>query len=207
MDKIRVLLIEDDADWKKIIEILLCNEKDMILVGYATTKEEAIRLASTLQIDVFLIDINLTDNNLDGIYTALELKESGRDWKMIMLTSMNEEEVIQKSFVAGASNYVLKKSVSEIPNMIRKIHYDQSPLEALVKDYCRLKQEEQLKELTPAEREIYELVEQGLTRSEMEKKLIKTESTIKNQIKNILRKLSVSNTKEAVKKAKSGGLI
>lgn len=207
MNKIKLLLVEDDPDWKKIIEILLGREEDMVLVGYATTKEEAIRLSSAIeQIDVFLIDINLTDNNLDGIYTALELKESGHNWKMIMLTSMNEE-VIQKSFVAGASNYVLKKNASEIPDIIRKTYYEQSPLEALVKDYCRLKQEEQLKELTPAEREIYGLVEQGLTRSEMEKKLIKTESTIKNQIKNILRKLSVSNTKEAVKKAKSGGLV
>ncbi|WP_433947002.1 response regulator [Paenibacillus sp. SN-8-1] len=207
MDKIRVLLVEDDPDWKKIIETLLNREEDMELVGYAKTKEETIRLSNAIkQIDVFLIDINLTDNNLDGIYTALELKDHG-NWKMIMLTSINDDEVIKNSFVAGAVNYVLKKNVCEIPSLIRRLYLEQSPLEILVKDYCRLKQEEQLKELTPAEREVYDLVEKGYTRTEIEKRLVKSENTLKCQIKKILKKLHSPTTKEAVKKVKSGGLI
>ncbi|MCM3169584.1 MULTISPECIES: response regulator [Peribacillus] len=206
MDKIRVVLIEDDLDWIKIIETIIDNEDDMMLVACSRTKEEAIKLSGALnQIDIFLVDINLTEDNLDGIYTALELKRSESS-KIIMLTSMSDEEVIQQAFTAGATDYILKKDVTRIPEIIRASCHETPPIQALIKDYVRLKSEEQLKELTTAERGVYDLIEQGYSRSEIQKKLIKSDNTIKNQIKNILKKLSVSSMKEAIQKVKSGGL-
>lgn len=206
MDKIRVVLIEDDVDWIKIIETIIGNEDDMLLVACSRTQEEAIKLSRALnQIDIFLVDINLTEDNLDGIYTALELKRSESS-KIIMLTSMSDEEVIQQAFTAGATDYILKKDVTHIPEIIRSFYHETPPIQALIKDYVRLKSEEQLKELTTAEREVYDLIEQGYSRSEIQKKLIKSDNTIKNQIKNILKKLSVSSMKEAIQKVKSGGL-
>ena len=206
MDKIRVVLIEDDEDWIKIIETIIGNEDDMMLVACSRTKEEAIKLSGALnQIDIFLVDINLTEDNLDGIYTALELKRSESS-KIIMLTSMSDEEVIQQAFTAGATDYILKKDATRIPEIIRSSYHETPPIQALIKDYVRLKSEEQLKELTTAERGVYDLIEQGYSRSEIQKKLIKSDNTIKNQIKNILKKLSVSSMKEAIQKVKSGGL-
>lgn len=206
MDKIRVVLIEDDVDWIKIIETIIDNEDDMMVVACSRTKEEAIKVSGALnQIDIFLVDINLTEDNLDGIYTALELKRSESS-KIIMLTSMSDEEVIQQAFTAGATDYILKKDVTRIPEIIRSSYHETPPIQALIKDYARLKSEEQLKELTTAERGVYDLVEQGYSRSEIQRKLIKSDNTIKNQIKNILKKLSVSSMKEAIQKVKSGGL-
>jgi NarL family two-component system response regulator LiaR len=206
MEQIRVALVEDDSDWWKIIETIIGKEDDMILIGCGKTKEEALKLSEVLDhIDIFLIDINLTNNNLDGIYAALELKEN-RNLKIIMLTSMSDEEVIQKSFAAGAVDYILKKDVNRIAEIIRSTYEGTTPIQALIKDYNRLKDEEQLKELTTAERQVYDLVEKGYSRKEMQKKLVKSENTLKNQIKNILKKLSVSSTKEAIRKVKSRGL-
>ncbi|MGE7609676.1 response regulator [Peribacillus frigoritolerans] len=206
MDKIRVVLIEDDEDWIKLIETIIGNEDDMMLVACSRTKEEAIKLSRALNhIDIFLVDINLTEDNLDGIYTALELKRSESS-KIIMLTSMSDEEVIQQAFTAGATDYILKKDATRIPEIIRSSYHETPPIQALIKDYVRLKSEEQLKELTTAERGVYDLIEQGYSRSEIQKKLIKSDNTIKNQIKNILKKLSVSSMKEAIQKVKSGGL-
>lgn len=206
MDKIRVVLIEDDQDWIKIIETIIGDEDDMMLVGCGRTQEEAIKLSRALdQIDIYLVDINLTEGNLDGIYTALELKRSESS-KIIMLTSMSDEEVIQQAFTAGATDYILKKDAPHIPEIIRSSYHETPPIQALIKDYVRLKSEEQLKELTTAERRVYDLIEQGYSRSEIQKKLIKSDNTIKNQIKNILKKLSVSSMKEAIQKVKSGGL-
>lgn len=206
MDKIRIVLIEDDLDWIKIIETIIGNEDDMMLVACSRTKEEAIKISGALnQIDIFLVDINLTEDNLDGIYTALELKRSESS-KIIMLTSMSDEEVIQQAFTAGATDYILKKDATHIPEIIRSSYHETPPIQALIKDYVRLKSEEQLKELTTAERGVYDLIEQGYSRSEIQKKLIKSDNTIKNQIKNILKKLSVSSMKEAIQKVKSGGL-
>lgn len=206
MDKIRVLLVEDDPDWRKIIATLLAREEDIILVGLATTKEETLTLAKAIDVDVFLVDINLTFNNLDGIYIALNLKQNYNS-KIIMLTSMSDEAAIQKSFAAGAVNYILKKNVTDIPEIIRATCNETNPIETLTKDYRRLKKEEQLKVLTPAEREIYDLVEQGYTRNEIEKTLVKTDNTLSTQIKSILKKLGASNLKAAIDKVKSKGII
>ena len=52
---------------------------------------------------------------------------------------------------------------------------------------CRLKREERLRGLTPAEREVFDLLDEGYTHSQMEQKLFKTESTLKNQINKILK--------------------
>lgn len=208
MDKIKVAIVEDDLEWLNIIKILLSNEEDIIVVGIVTNKEEALKLADAInQIDIFLVDINLTENNLDGIYVALELKERGYAGKIIMLTSLNDADIIRTSFQAGVTDYFLKKNAPELSKLIRETYYERTPIEILANDYCRLKQEEQLNTLTPAEREVYELAEQGLTRTQIEKKLIKSENTIKSQIKNILKKMGVSSTKEAIKKVRSGGLL
>ena len=208
MGKIRVAIVEDDLEWIELLKIILFKEEDMMLVGVAFNKDEAVRLSQALeQIDVFLVDINLTENNLDGIFVAVELREKNYAGKVIMLTSMMDEEIVRKSFVAGVSNYILKKNAPELPSLIRSAYAERTPIEILANDYCRLKQEEQLKNLTPAERELYELAENGLSRLEMERKLLKSENTIKGQIKKILRKLEATNTKEAIRKVRSGGLL
>jgi len=205
---IRVVLIEDDPDWLAIMENIIGKEEDMILVGCAQTQEEGITLAQALKIiDIFLVDINLSGADLDGIYTAYELNQS-KSSKIIMLTSLFDEKVIQQAFIAGATNYILKRDAIRIPEIIRSTyHNESSPLEILAKDYRRMKMEEQLKDLTTAEREVYKLMEEGMSRKEIQERLFKSSNTIKNQIHSILKKLSVSDIKAAINKARSGGLM
>ncbi|UYP07375.1 response regulator [Priestia megaterium] len=204
---IRVVLIEDDPDWLNIMENLIGKEEDMILVGCAQTQEEGITLSHALNnIDIFLVDINLSGVNLDGIYTALELKRE-KISKVIMLTSMSEEDIIQKAFMAGASDYILKKDVHRIPEIIRSNYNNESsPVEAVLKEFRRLKSEEQLKDLTNAEREVFEYIEKGYSRKKITLETHKSDNTLKTHFKNIFKKLSVSNTKDLIDKVKTGGL-
>ncbi|MCF2132066.1 response regulator transcription factor [Strepomyces sp. STD 3.1] len=207
MNPIRVVLIEDDLQWLNTIQTIISEEKDMELVGYGTTREEAVNLSKNIKdIDIFLIDINLTEANLDGIYAALDIKNKG-EWKVIMLTCLNDKDVITKAFTAGAVNYILKKDVYRIADIIRTTHVeDFNAIETVLEDYRYLKYEQQLQDLTPTERLVYELAEEGLSRSEIQKRLFKSDNTIKNQIRSILRKLSVSNVKSAITKVRTGGL-
>ncbi|MES9760033.1 LuxR C-terminal-related transcriptional regulator, partial [Priestia megaterium] len=150
--------------------------------------------------------INLSGVNLDGIYTALEL-EREKTSKVIMLTSMSEEDIIQKAFMAGASDYILKKDVHRIPEIIRSNYNNESsPVEAVLKEFRRLKSEEQLKDLTNAEREVFEYIEKGYSRKKITLETHKSDNTLKTHFKNIFKKLSVSNTKDLINKVKTGGL-
>ncbi|CAH0122464.1 Transcriptional regulatory protein LiaR [Paenibacillus sp. CECT 9249] len=205
MDHIRLMIVEDDPDWIKAMTLFLNNEADMLVVGAAKSREEAVRLAETLEFDVLLMDIQLSGNRLDGIDAALDIHEL-RPVKIIMLTSLNDEAVIAQAFTAGAINYIEKTNYRQLPQAIRTAHRHAGPMEVLLKELARLKREEQLQALTPAEREVYELIEAGYTQTQIEQKLFKAESTLKNQVNKMLKKLGVRSSKEAVEKVKRKGL-
>ncbi|QJD83405.1 response regulator transcription factor [Cohnella herbarum] len=204
-EHIKVLLVEDDPDWIKAMTAFLNHEEDILVVGAAMQSEEAIRLARTLAFDVVLMDIQLTEGGMEGIYVAAEINDI-HPAKIIMLTSVGDESVMTQAFTAGAVNYIEKTRFKEIPQAIRSAYHHPSAMDALLKEFARLKREEQLKELTPAEREVFELIESGYTQPQMEQKLHKTESTLKNQVNKILKKLGAKSSKEAVEKVRRKGL-
>lgn len=205
MSHIRVLLVEDDPDWVKAMTLFLNKEADLLVVGAASTAEEALSLARTLSFDVALLDIQLADHQQNGIYTAVEMHRI-HSAKIIMLTSMSEEDIMTQAFTAGAINYIEKTNFRQLPEAIRSAYHHPAPMEALLKEFARLKREEQLKDLTSAEREVFELIEQGYTQTQIEQKLYKAESTLKNQVNKLLKKLGVRSRKEAVEKVRRKGL-
>ncbi|WP_098746586.1 response regulator transcription factor [Paenibacillus sp. EZ-K15] len=207
MNRIQIFLVEDDPDWIKSMTVFLNAQEDMIVVGTAESPEQAIAMAQILSFDIVLMDIQLTAGRLDGIYTAAEIYERKPQAKVIMLTSLSDEQVITQSFTAGAVNYIEKSKYKELPAAIRSAVLHPGSMEVLLKEFARLKREEQLRVLTPAEREVFDLLDEGYTHSQMEKKLFKTESTLKNQINKILKKLGVRRSKEAVEKVRRKGIV
>ena len=128
-------------------------------------------------------------------------------WKVIMLTCLSEKDVIIKAFAAGAVNYILKKDMHNIANIIRSTYVGNfTAIEAMLEDYRDLKYEQQLTNLTQSERVVFNMLEKGYSRQSMQEELSKSKNTIKNQIQSIFKKLSVRNIKDAIEKAKSGGL-
>ncbi|WP_219837435.1 response regulator transcription factor [Paenibacillus sp. R14(2021)] len=206
MSAIRVFLVEDDLDWIKAITTFINRETDMLVVGAVTNSAEAVQFARTVAFDVVLMDIQLTDRKHEGLYTALEIHELVPKAKIIMLSSVNDEQVMTKAFTAGAVNYIEKTSFLQLPHAIRSAFHHSAPMDALLKEFARLKREEQLKGLTAAEREVFELIEEGFTQSQIERKLYKAESTLKNQVNKMLKKLGVRSSREAVEKVSRKGM-
>lgn len=206
MSQIKVFLVDDDPEWLSAMKIFLGNLSDIIVVGVAATKDEAINMAQTMDIDVILMDINLNETRYDGIYAAAEISRL-KEVKILMLTSLNEKEIILNSFIAGAVNYIPKSQYREIPAAIRKTYYNRSPVEIVLKDYSRLKEAELLQDLSKSEREIFELAEQGYSQTQISENLHKSIQTVKNQISVILKKLGASRLKDAIIKVKTKGII
>lgn len=205
MKPIRLLLVEDDPDWVKSMSVYLNREEDLLVVGTASTPEEALRLAASIEFDVALLDVHLTEAGRDGIFTALALAEL-RPVRIVMLTSDASERTMTDAFAAGALHYLDKSRFKELPQAIRGVYHHPEAMEALLKELRRLRREEQLQPLTAAEREVYELLEEGCTHAQIERKLYKSESTLKNQVNKILKKLGARSGREAVDKVRKGGL-
>ncbi|OEF99548.1 DNA-binding response regulator [Vulcanibacillus modesticaldus] len=206
MDRIGIFIVEDDPFWMKLIKKLINEQSDMFVIGSASSKEEVVNLIKTLEVDIIVMDINLSGNIYDGIEATLKITQN-KSIKVIMLTSYEDEDIIRDSFIAGAVNFISKRRYKELPDAIRLTFSNSSPIEVVLREFSRLKREEQLKDLSPAEREVFELIEQGYSHAEMANTLLKAESTIKKQITKILKKLGVRTSREAVMKVKSKGLI
>ncbi|USG65564.1 response regulator transcription factor [Brevibacillus ruminantium] len=215
MEQIRVYIVEDDPVWRRGLIDFLNKETDIAIVGEADSKEAVFTWFEdeTREADVVLMDINLTENNLDGIEAALALTELGRPFSIIMLTSLTAEEIIVESFSAAAVvNYISKSNFKEIPDAIRAAHQRQSSIHptaaaALRNEFLRLRSGEDQKLLSPAERDILQLIHQGQTQSQIEQNLHITKRTIKNHINRILKKMGVKTSKEAAAKAKQKKLF
>ena len=100
MNKIKVMLVEDDPFWQQALSEVFNQEPDIEVVRVASSKEEALPAAQEGGMDVVLMDINLTENRLDGLEAVREIMSSvGQAGpKIIMLTSLQEKDIIVRSF-------------------------------------------------------------------------------------------------------------
>jgi two-component system response regulator DevR len=187
MNKINVLFVEDQIFWQEHISNDLNKEPDIEVVKTCSTKEEALEVISCMEIHVVLLDINLTENYLDGLDTAKEISKMNNRPKIIMLTSLNEDRIILDSFRLGAINFISKSSCKDIIQAVRDAHMNKSAIHADAAAVLRT--EIQLSVLTPMEREVYNLGRQGMSKAQISEQLSKSFNTIKSQWKSIKNKL------------------
>ena len=202
----RVLLVEDDPQWHKLITDYLSGEKDITVVKWVKTGDEALAAASALKPDVILMDINLPGGLYEGIYAAAEITQH-KQAKVIMLTVQDDEKVIRDSFTAGAIHYLHKSHYHELPGIIRRVTTTFDPFNILLKEYTRLKSGELLSILTATEKRIFSLMEKQLTRKQIADQLFISDNTMRKHVASILKKLNARKTKEAVKKVHYRGIV
>lgn len=211
MDQIKVMLVEDDFVWREHLTDFLSREDDLVIVGSATNRHDAVELARLSDAQVVLMDLILSDEGYEGIEAALDILEM-KEAKIIMLTGIDEEEAIMDTFAAGAVNYVTKAHFEDIPCAVRAaynntdyIHPDSAGV--IVKEFRRMKREQRGKLLTPSEQEVLRYIHQGYKQADIKNELYTAESTIKKHVNNILKKLNVRSSREAAQKAIRQGMI
>src|SRR5512134_2260930 len=108
---IRLLLVDDHAVVRSGLKMLLENERDVEIIGEASSASEAIEAAVRLKPNVILMDIGLPD--LSGIDATREIKKRVSDISIVALTIHEDEEYFFKMLEAGASGYVPKRAAPE----------------------------------------------------------------------------------------------
>ncbi|QOV34023.1 response regulator transcription factor [Streptomyces ferrugineus] len=202
---IRVFLLDDHEVVRRGVHDLLNDEPDISVVGEAATAEQALVRVPALRPQVAVLDVRLPDG--DGVTVCRELRSRLPDLACLMLTSFDDEEALLDSIMAGASGYVLKQiQGSDLVAAVRTVARGQSLLDpsATTKLMARLREGEQKEEepdalpgLTDREREILELIGEGLTNRQIGQRLFLAEKTVKNHISRLLAKLGVERRIQA----------
>ncbi|OME82911.1 DNA-binding response regulator [Paenibacillus sp. FSL A5-0031] len=222
MDKIKVWIVEDDRDWLRGLVAYLNKEQDIEVVWTASRADDVRQalmegMQQSVPADVVLMDIML-DGRPEGVLLAEEAAIA-TGARVIMLTSMEEKELIFRSFQAGAIDYQIKSDFESLPEAVRSAYRSQSPINAAVaermrEEFRRLKQMEREFEakklgdlITPSELQLLDLIDQGYTQPQIADKLVVSIRTVKNHVNHILKKLNLSGSREAANKAKEMGLF
>lgn len=213
MKPTRVLIVDDHYFVRKGIKMFLDTEPAINVVGEAESGSQAVIRAKQLQPDVILMDLSMPQG--DGIEAIVSIKRYNPDVKIIVLTMFEHEaKVIEAMVEAGADGYMLKDADEDaLLNAIEAAQQGDTPLHPrvarhLVKGVVR--RSRGLKgniSLTSREKEVLQMVSQGLSNKEAGAALNVSSGTIKIHVSNILNKLSVSSRTEAAVRAIQMGLI
>jgi two-component system response regulator NreC len=214
MEKIKLLLVDDHAVIRSGLRMLLEAQDDMTIVGEADSGRTALEKVRELRPDVVLMDIKMADMN--GITATETIKEEFPDIAVLALTMYEDDQYFFEMLKAGASGYIPKRAApDELVSAIRIVHQGDvflypSLATRLVQDYLkRVESGEQLihDDLTPREREVLELIAEGMTNAEIAQELVISTKTVDRHRENIMRKLDLHSGIALVKYAIKIGLI
>ena len=207
-ERIRVLVADDHALYRRGLEMVLGQEDDIEIVGEASDGAEAIRRAEELLPDVVLMDIRMPRRS--GIEACTAIKEIVPSTKIVILTISDEESDLYEAVRAGANGYLLKDVPGEeIADGIRAVAGGQSLISPsmaskLLSEFATMikKSEERpqlpVPRLTDRELQVLKLVARGMANKEIAVELFISENTVKNHVRNILEKLQLHSRMEAV---------
>lgn len=116
---IRVLIVEDHDIMRESLVLSLQDQPDIEVCGAFESAERSLTMLPTVQADLALIDVSLSD--MSGIDLLWTLKQQRPDLCALMLSGHAEPTYVVRALAAGASGYVLKGRASEIPVAIREV--------------------------------------------------------------------------------------
>ena len=198
MEKIKVVIADDSDFVRDGMKIILDVDDDFEVLGCAANGREAVRLAQETRPDVILMDIQMPE--MDGIEATKLIVEQDLG-KVLILTTFDDDQLVQKALQNGAKGYLIKNHTPEhLKQMIKSVYQgtgvmEEKMLESLAKGAGA-------KELgggfdasgySERELEIIKAVADGLSNKEIAARLYISEGTVKNYITTILSKENLSH--------------
>ncbi|KPH99602.1 two component transcriptional regulator, LuxR family [Actinobacteria bacterium OK074] len=219
---IRVVVADDQPLVRSGIAMILTGESDIDVVAEACDGDEAVALARQLQPDVVIMDVRMPGT--DGVAATRIITEDrfcanpDAPVKVLMLTTYNIQDAVYQALRAGASGFLLKDAVpTELVRAVQVVAagnawLDPAVTAELIGEFAARHDPlrptpEQMRELTPRERDVLVLIAHGLSNSEIAGHLFIGEATVKTHFGRILMKLSLRDRAQAVAAAYQSGLV
>jgi DNA-binding NarL/FixJ family response regulator len=202
---IKVAIVEDNRTTREGLETIINLSTEFRCVCTCSTAEEAVRVLPRHEPELVLMDIQLP--NMSGVDCVARLKELLPSIKAIMVTVYEDPDRIFSALRAGASGYLLKRSLpEEVLGAMREVQQGGGAMSGEIArkviGYFReqVTVTAEVDRLTTREREVLELVVHGLSNKEIAERLGVTVAAVRWHLKHIYHKLHVHSRTEAALK-------
>lgn len=203
--KIKLLIADDHAIFREGLRKLLDSEEAITIVGEACNGGECIKMLGRLKPDILLLDLHMPDK--DGFAVLEQVNFDTIPTRVIVLTATEDDRDLVQAMRLGARGIVAKESAIDL--LVKSIHHvhageiwlDSHMTAGVIKTISESSQSGEVSDkplLSDREMEIVQLVAQGFQNKEIGKKLVISENTVKNHLRNIFDKLGVSDRLELV---------
>jgi len=209
----KLLIVDDHGIVREGLKAMFSAETDIDVVGVAQDGYQAIELTKALSPDVVIMDISMPEMN--GVDATRELVTHSPGIKVIVLSVHSERNIVIEVLRAGAAGYVLKTYLfDELVRAIRSVATDGFYLSPRIADvvvgelleFSGNNQEHEKTTLTPAERQVLQLIAEGNTTKQIAKRLHKSPKTIDARRRQIAEKVGASGVADLTKYAIQEGI-
>ncbi len=207
----RILIADDHALLSESLRLMLEMDQETVVVGIAYDGQQAVMLCNEKKPDIVLMDIRMP--LLDGIAATSKIKENCPETKVIILTSLEDEQYIDESFQSGADGYLLKDTPPDkLAVLIRCVYWGymvSSPhiLVSMLKRSQAVTEPSQKPPIKEDDLQMIRLISEGKSNSEIASILCFAEGTVKNRITKIIEMAGVENRAQLVMYALRSNLI
>ena len=211
---IRVLVADDQSMVRAGFRMLLADEQDIEVVAEAENGREAVEKTARFNPDVILMDIRMPE--LDGLQATRRILAEDNGARILILTTFDLDEYVYEALSAGASGFVLKDdSPEQLLAAIRTVAAGDALLsptvtKKVIKQFARHPRPappKALGELSERERDVFRLMAEGMSNSEIGQALFISETTVKTHVTHILQKLGLRDRVQAVVLAYQTGVF
>lgn len=195
----RVFLVDDHEIVRRGVADLINAEPDLEVVGEASTVRQALGRIAATRPDIAVLDVRLPDGS--GIDLCRDIRSAHPDVQCLMLTAYDDDEASYTAVLAGAAGYVLKDiRGTGLLDSIRKVAAGQILVDPTVSRRVvavAVESRATDSELSLRERQVLELIAEGLTNRQIAERLELAEKTVKNYVSGLLAKLGMERRTQA----------
>ncbi len=195
---IRIVVVDDHAVVRSGLTQYLATTDDLDVVGIASDGLEALDVVGQEQPDVVIMDLSMP--NMDGVEATRRIAAEHPASRVLVLTSFSDQTRIMDALSAGADGYMLKHSEPEaIAAAVRSVHLGESPLDPKAARALLEARRSTIDQptLTAREREVLDLVRQGLANKQIARQLGISERTVKAHLTSVFNSLGVTDRTQA----------
>jgi DNA-binding NarL/FixJ family response regulator len=203
----RLIVVDDHAVMRAGVIALLAGEQTIEIVGEAGDGRSALALVEAHDPDVALVDLRMP--GVDGVATTTEIGARHPRTRVLILTTYDTDDDIERGVEAGAIGYLLKDATREqLVDAVHAAARGETVLAPRVAEklIARLRRPAQAP-LTPRELDVLKAVADGLTNAEIGSRLVIAEATVKTHLLRLFAKLEVNDRTHAVVVALDRGFL